>query len=425
MKRWGILITSLGLNLILAAAAFAWRPGRPAPPAPALSAPTTTRTSIREITPDTAINPPPTPPPSTNRFHWRRVESDDYRQYIANLRDIECPERLIRDILLADIESLYRGKHEAFDAEPPGLEPWTGHRQRQAVWRTRGAQTKAWEAEQRALIKELLGIEWCKEGYHAWQEEGMVAVLLGYLPDDKVPQLMGVIERGSEAASAVRNEVNGILIEEDYARLDTLRAEIFQQLGQLLTPAELEETRLRAQLFKGLFGSDVHMDGVTLSGAEFRKLIGLTRTVHDVLEEDIISARPRNDSEEAEARREEEFQQQVATLLGPARYADYQYAQKSEFRDAYEFTQEHHLPKAAAARVCDALTGAREQAEQIRNDAALSREEQAAALTVLKATTSTTVASTLGKAGADYLEKLTPTFEDLTRLPEPKRKHQP
>src|ERR1041385_7161970 len=40
-------------------------------------------------------------------FSWREVESDDYPTYIANLHDIGCPAQTIRDIIIADVNSLY------------------------------------------------------------------------------------------------------------------------------------------------------------------------------------------------------------------------------------------------------------------------------------------------------------------------------
>src|SRR5437879_11925524 len=40
-------------------------------------------------------------------FSWRSVESDDYPTYVANLRDIGCPEQTIRDIIIADVNLLY------------------------------------------------------------------------------------------------------------------------------------------------------------------------------------------------------------------------------------------------------------------------------------------------------------------------------
>jgi hypothetical protein len=41
------------------------------------------------------------------RFDWRQVESEDYKQYIVNLRAIGCPEKTIREIILADVNDLF------------------------------------------------------------------------------------------------------------------------------------------------------------------------------------------------------------------------------------------------------------------------------------------------------------------------------
>src|SRR5436190_24072996 len=40
-------------------------------------------------------------------FSWSEVESSDYPTYIANLRNIDCPEQTIRDIIIADVNALY------------------------------------------------------------------------------------------------------------------------------------------------------------------------------------------------------------------------------------------------------------------------------------------------------------------------------
>src|SRR5881394_530262 len=40
-------------------------------------------------------------------FSWKEVESPDYPTYIANLRDIGCPEQTIRDIIIADVNAMF------------------------------------------------------------------------------------------------------------------------------------------------------------------------------------------------------------------------------------------------------------------------------------------------------------------------------
>ena len=48
--------------------------------------------------------------PRNTGFDWRQVESEDYRQYLANLRAIDCPEKTIRDIIVADVNDLFASK---------------------------------------------------------------------------------------------------------------------------------------------------------------------------------------------------------------------------------------------------------------------------------------------------------------------------
>lgn len=46
-------------------------------------------------------------------FDWRQqVESRDYPTYIANLRAIHCPEQTVRDIIKADVASLFAPKRK-------------------------------------------------------------------------------------------------------------------------------------------------------------------------------------------------------------------------------------------------------------------------------------------------------------------------
>ena len=58
-------------------------------------------------------------------FHWSQVESRDYRAYVANLRTIGCPELTIRDIISADVESLYTARRRALQLGESGSGPWS------------------------------------------------------------------------------------------------------------------------------------------------------------------------------------------------------------------------------------------------------------------------------------------------------------
>ena len=65
---------------------------------------------------------------------WRLIASADYRQYIANLRAVGCPDWLVRDIIVADIDDFYDQKSRT---DPVYFEPWQGETSRRTATRSR------------------------------------------------------------------------------------------------------------------------------------------------------------------------------------------------------------------------------------------------------------------------------------------------
>ena len=60
------------------------------------------------------VGPPSSRPGMTPRLDWRQLEAPDYPTYIANLRAINCPEQTVRDIITADVASLFALKRREF-----------------------------------------------------------------------------------------------------------------------------------------------------------------------------------------------------------------------------------------------------------------------------------------------------------------------
>ena len=414
MKRPGILLASLALNLLVAAALAVVHERRSALPANqviGVNQPAPNRVENEQNLLSTNL---PTAVSRPAKFHWGFVESADYRQYIANLRAIGCPERLIRDIIVADVGKLYVGKMREVNSWDD-WQPWYGRDRQQARRRERSERISALQAEQRALLKELLGID-----PHDRQDEfihngGIVALALGFLMEPKPVQILAMIEEFSEAVRKVNDKTRGILLKEDREQLDLLRQGTMNKLKATMTPAEFEELSLRAQGIRKFLEGDIHLEGVSLSGTEFRQLCGLSRITGDVIQDELL--RDREDlSEEEEGRRQKAFEAEVKKLLGPARFAEFQRAQQPEFRDALDFTEEHHLPVSAAAKVSDAMRHASEQANAIKQNQALSPDEQAAALTVLKSVTVNALSSALGSKYTEYAKGNSTSLEDLFEM---------
>src|SRR5262249_39907520 len=94
-------------------------------------------------------------------FTWHEVESPDYAVYMANLRDIGCPAATVRDIIIADVNSLY-AKREAQEIITPNQQWWLSQPDTN-VLAAAGKKRQALDQERRALLARLLGPNWEEE----------------------------------------------------------------------------------------------------------------------------------------------------------------------------------------------------------------------------------------------------------------------
>jgi hypothetical protein len=288
--------------------------------------------------------------------------------------------------------------------------------QRRKVSRSRSAKLFALRQEKRALVKSLLGYEWDNHANEIWNQDSMTSLMWGFLPDDKVSQVLSLKDKYAEAAQNIRDDANFILIDEDRARLQTLYDEFGAETSRLLSPSELDELQLRAQ--QGfLLANDINFDGVTISREELREMVRLSKSFKDMAREEFIPDRPLSEAEQS--RQKTAFEAQVKQLLGLKRFADYQRAQDFNFRETFEFTQRNVLPQVAAIRVYEARRNAEAQSNELQKDGNLSPEERAAALAVLKAATLNTISSALGKSYRNYLEGPGQWLDALVQPPEP------
>src|ERR1051326_8706101 len=91
-------------------------------------------------------------------FSWHQIESPDYPTYIVNLRDIGCPEQTIRDIIIADVNSLYSLKR-ATNLVTSEQEWWKSEPDPKVAAEA-SQKSRALEEERKALLGRLLGTNW-------------------------------------------------------------------------------------------------------------------------------------------------------------------------------------------------------------------------------------------------------------------------
>jgi hypothetical protein len=343
---------------------------------------------------------------SPQPFHWQQIESGDYRQYIANLRAIGCPERLIRDVILADVAELYYSTRRAL-IQRPLFPPWTGADQRQASFLANSQQDQALQQEQLAVTEQLLGYPWSFQGKEMLRD-GYAGMLLSHLTTDLSWQVLELFDLYQDQARWVRRRTQGILLAEDRAELAALADGLKSQLTAMLTPTQLDELLLRVQW--GVTGDQRHFELANLTGTELRQIVHLHRQHVDGIAEVVIEVSTPSAAELH--RRELEFDSDVLALLGPEKLNDLKRAGDDRFHEIVEFTQPLQLPRQTAVAAYEIRVAAEEEARRATTD--LDPSELHARLETIRETTATALTQLLSPAHMrEYLTRSGHWLEEL------------
>lgn len=338
---------------------------------------------------------------------WRRVESSDYRQYIANLRAVGCPEKTIRDIIVADVNELYRQRAKAAFGQTNRFKYWTsGHHFGNLFDEEVMAKQQELAQEKRALLKTLLG-----EGYTQKADastlglnDALLERLLDFLPADRQAAMMDLEQKYTVK---LMNTVKATEKKGDMSAVRTLLAEKDREALQLLGPEQKLEYDLR--MSQTAMSMRIQMGDLELSEQEFRDIFKLRKQFDDEFRLAGYGGDSANGSREERDRRataEQEMQSSIKSLLGEERYREYKFEsdwQRSSLRDV---AREYNVPKHTALRVFDIRDEARSEASRVRSDATLSTEQRQAALNGIRANTETALGEVLGaNAVRAYVDK--------------------
>jgi hypothetical protein len=395
-----LLFLSIGLNVALAAAAFyAYRkPVAPLPVAAAVRLDPVSRSGGES----NRLASPKVIHYSTNPFRWSQIESTNYDEFVSRLRAIGCPEKTLRDIVLAEVEKSYYERRRGLRSNQPF---WRAGNRRREEGRSWKQQFEMLEKEKEQLLERLLGPEASPSERFAgdrFEEQALVRFLMGPVPEATFQRVVRTMEKYEALRSKIHERTQGILTEEDEAALQQLNTAGKAEFSTLMTPLELEEFAARSGTIKLLDHDSLLEIVVPLSPNEFRQiaLASAGTTPFGLFDGS------NHESEAEEQRRELEAKARVATLLGPERFADFERAQDGDFREVFKVTQENELPKATAVKIFEIRKLAAEELQQIRNNASLEELARRQLVDDIQKQTQGAVAGLLGgKAYQQYLNR--------------------
>jgi LysM repeat protein len=214
---------------------------------------------------------------------WSHVESANYPTYIANLRNIGCPEQTIRDIIIADVNALY-ARRQATEVLTPQQEWWRSQPDPDVV-KLAAAKLVGLDIERRAVLTKLLGPDW---------EGGDLASLprpthpgialdgpvLGVLPADAKQAVANISSHAEGRMQSYLEQMRSAGKNPDPAEMARLRDQTRSELAVVLSPAQLEEYLLRYSQTANNLRSDLgKMKYFNATPDEFRAIFRATDSI--------------------------------------------------------------------------------------------------------------------------------------------------
>ncbi len=395
-----LLVISLVLNVALGAALMKPAPAEPPASAPAAAkqlaakseapAPAAKTRTITQVVTNTVAQ----------KFDWSRVESDDYKKYIANLRSIGCPEETIRDIITADVNKLYESKRKALAGPKKKFEFWKpGLMMGGAIDPERTEKERALNKEKRVLLTELLGSAPEDKPDLLAGVAAQLDVMFDFLPTEKRSKVMEVMQdMQTKMQKAMKN---GAPDQEDMRKLmkDSETA-----IAAVLTPEEMLDYNLRFSITANTMR--MQLAGFEPTEQEFLDLFKKRKAYDDEFGGAFGAGLNLKGEEKAKQdAAKKALDDDIKAQLGEARYTDYKRGEDYAYQAMYRVADREGLGKEAAIKVYDMKKAAEDQAKKLRDDKALSADQRTTALRAVRDETERSVKGVLGEKGFTSLER--------------------
>ena len=341
------------------------------------------------------------------RFRWSQIESDDYKEYIQNLRDIGCPEETIRNLVKQDLDKYYdQRKADILSKSPARKEFWKSGNPSSLGRPSASASSQMAKLDREK--NEVLGELFKPSGLAAINRPGPLArarsqaksgYAMDFIPEETKAQLNTLEqEYGSQL---LKKMAQGASDAQDMAEIRQLRQNRDSSIATMLTPEQKMEYDLRKSPTAA--NMRLQMDGFDPSEDEFRDIFGARKAFddeHGVVPGASISAGDMEGRQFAE----QEMNDQIHTSLGDDRYQDYLRQTDYDYKSIAKITERQGLGENISAQVYDMKGGAEELAREIRMNTGLSIEERQMQLGQIRNVTSRSIESLIGGQGAVALQ---------------------
>lgn len=335
-------------------------------------------------------------PASAATIHWSEIASTNFFAYRDNLRAIGCPEKTVRDILQSEVEAYYAQLRRPI-IDRLQLRFWdavaTGGK---SAFEDADDAFDKLGTERRELLTQLLGApaentaELLAAQREGWQRQ------YDWLPADQQAALLQLEERHwreeRELQRQIAQRTNSTWTAEDHARRQQM-ADAFQRARKELLGESAGEDALRHSQAAGWAGNLI---GFQPTESEWRAV-----------------AQIQWDAEKSSGGGGD-VTAQIASTLGPDRYAEYARARDGDYQQTLRVTRRLGLADATASQAWEIQRAAAAAAQQLRANAGLDDASRQAALSEVAREADQSLRAALGETSfATYREYAGTWMKDL------------
>jgi hypothetical protein len=143
--------------------------------------------------------------PANKISQWQRVESEDYRTYVKNLRAIGCPEQTVRDIVSADVIQAFGSRRAgALSARYKDFQFWKVDSADAEAGSELDRQRETIDEEMQLTLRELLGANYVPPPVSYEWRVADLDQRLSFLPEDKRQPTRDLLQQYGEVDQQVK-----------------------------------------------------------------------------------------------------------------------------------------------------------------------------------------------------------------------------
>ena len=343
---------------------------------------------------------------ASGNFHWSQLEAADYKDYIARLRAFGVTEKTVRDIIMADVNKLFRPRFAALRPPKKAANPnfWETRRQNYSPDRdmttAQREQTAALRKEQMALIKELLGADVYEHMAKDSGQPDYTERTYGKLDSEQRSKVADMQQKFQEEQSAIYAKADGYIDQDTQKELEALRKKHRNDLATVLTPEHIEEYELRSSQTSQTMRWE--LSSFEPDEKEFRAIHSYKQAFDELNLARNDEDKPLTPDEQKAAReKQKSLDESLATTLGTNRVAEYKLMSNYEYRNLFDAG----VPRETVMKIPDVKKEAESAASKIRKDKSLTQEQKSDALKAVKAETSKALADMIGERRSKYYQQ--------------------